>query len=249
MERQDARLSRDARHARLRARGDGRLCAGRKVRPAGVELEPRDGWAQHSVAHVMEMQCRQKRRHRLDAPECDGWAERQLPRRAQLVAPRALPSGARRLREVLALFDKHDLRRGLQRWRSTCVDASALLWRLHLRGVDVGDRWTALAGPGRTKATDGNYAFNDMHAMMAFTSAPAGRDLAQPGAMSAQRAAMERPTTMRLHPRRRPPRDAKAIKAFGEGSMAQVVTLIRPVRSIAHRFGGSHAQRDVLDLT
>jgi len=27
------------------------------------------------------------------------------------------------------------------------------------------------------------------------------------------------------------------------------VELIRPVRSIANRFGGSHAQRDVLDLT
>ena len=25
--------------------------------------------------------------------------------------------------------------------------------------------------------------------------------------------------------------------------------LIRPVRNIAHRFGGSHAQRDILDLT
>jgi hypothetical protein len=25
--------------------------------------------------------------------------------------------------------------------------------------------------------------------------------------------------------------------------------LLRPIRSIAHRFGGSHAQRDVIDLT
>ncbi|MBL8445595.1 MAG: tetratricopeptide repeat protein, partial [Zoogloeaceae bacterium] len=27
------------------------------------------------------------------------------------------------------------------------------------------------------------------------------------------------------------------------------VRLIRPIREIAHRFGGSHAQRDLLDLT
>ncbi|RWM24508.1 MAG: tetratricopeptide repeat protein, partial [Mesorhizobium sp.] len=40
-----------------------------------------------------------------------------------------------------------------------------------------------------------------------------------------------------------------AIKAFGAGSYDEAVRLIRPIRSIAHRFGGSHAQRDVIDLT
>jgi hypothetical protein len=41
----------------------------------------------------------------------------------------------------------------------------------------------------------------------------------------------------------------QAIKAFGDGNFAEAVRLLRPVRSYAHRFGGSHAQRDVLDLT
>ena len=40
-----------------------------------------------------------------------------------------------------------------------------------------------------------------------------------------------------------------AIKAFGDGNYAETVRLIRPIRAIAHRFGGSHAQRDVIDLT
>ena len=30
---------------------------------------------------------------------------------------------------------------------------------------------------------------------------------------------------------------------------ATVVRLLRPIRSTAHRFGGSHAQRDLIDLT
>ena len=42
---------------------------------------------------------------------------------------------------------------------------------------------------------------------------------------------------------------ALAVKAFGEGNYARAVELLRPVRSIAYRFGGSHAQRDVIDLT
>ncbi len=39
------------------------------------------------------------------------------------------------------------------------------------------------------------------------------------------------------------------MQAFGDERYDEVVELIRPVRSIANRFGGSHAQRDVLDLT
>ena len=42
---------------------------------------------------------------------------------------------------------------------------------------------------------------------------------------------------------------AKAILAFGDGNYGEVVRLLRPVRTMASRFGGSHAQRDVIDLT
>ena len=51
------------------------------------------------------------------------------------------------------------------------VDASAILWRLHLGGADVGDRWSALADNWAPMAGAGNYAFNDAHAMMAFVGA------------------------------------------------------------------------------
>src|SRR5690606_40725931 len=42
---------------------------------------------------------------------------------------------------------------------------------------------------------------------------------------------------------------ACAVLAFGEGDFAETVRLLKPIRHIAHRFGGSHAQRDVIDLT
>ncbi len=41
----------------------------------------------------------------------------------------------------------------------------------------------------------------------------------------------------------------RAMHAFGEERYADVLQLIRTVRAIANRFGGSHAQRDVIDLT
>jgi hypothetical protein len=41
----------------------------------------------------------------------------------------------------------------------------------------------------------------------------------------------------------------QAIDAFGRGQYDRVVELLRPVRIVANRFGGSHAQRDVLEWT
>ena len=80
-----ARLSRDARHAGLRPRGDGRLCAAPKpLGRSAVEIEPRDGWAQHAVAHVMEMQSRQRDGIAWMRANPDGWTERQLPRRSTI---------------------------------------------------------------------------------------------------------------------------------------------------------------------
>lgn len=40
-----------------------------------------------------------------------------------------------------------------------------------------------------------------------------------------------------------------AIRAFAEGDPARTIELLRPVRGIAQRFGGSNAQRDLIDLT
>jgi hypothetical protein len=41
----------------------------------------------------------------------------------------------------------------------------------------------------------------------------------------------------------------RAIRAFGDERYPQVVAELEPVRDLASRFGGSHAQRDVLSLT
>ena len=126
------------------------------------------------------------------------------------------------------------------------VDASAILWRLYLGGIDVGDRWTALAA-NWPKVGAGNYAFNDAHAMMAFVGAGLGAPAWT--LLEAQREAMHGTDDNAAFTRDVGHPLTLAIKAFGEGSYAEAIRLIRPIRSIAHRFGGSHAQRDVVDLT
>jgi len=124
------------------------------------------------------------------------------------------------------------------------VDASALLWRLSLRGIDPGKRWAALVARYEDLWVPGYYAFNDLHAVMAFLGA--GRQDLVEATLAAQmdaeadNIAFSNDVGLPL---------IQGFIAFHKGDHAKAVSLMRPVRNIAARFGGSHAQRDIIDLT
>src|SRR5690606_7880733 len=118
---------------------------------------------------------------------------------------------------------------------------------LHLRGVDLGDRWQGLANSWAPMAGRGAYAFNDVHAVMAFVGA-GRRDLARTVIEQLQEAVARPGDNARFAGDVGLP-VARALVAFSNRDYAQVTRLLRSVRSIACRFGGSHAQRDVIDLT
>jgi hypothetical protein len=122
-----------------------------------------------------------------------------------------------------------------------------LLWRLHLRGADVGDRWTELAEAWERRVEDAYYVFNDMHAMMSFVAS--GREAAARWLLDILVRRLERGGTNAKMTREVGLPVCRAIHAFGRGNYRMVVEELMPVRPIAHRFGGSHAQRDVLSLT
>jgi tetratricopeptide (TPR) repeat protein len=211
-----------------------------------VELEPRDGWAQHAVAHVLEMQARQRDGIAWMRNNTDNWTKESFLQVHNWWHLALYHFELGEVDEVLALYDGP-----IFGARSTValnmVDASAILWRLHLGGVDVGDRWQALAENWTPHADAANYAFNDAHAIMAFVGA--GRtDLAR-RLVEAQREAIEGGGDNAGFTRDVGSPVTRAILAFGEGNYRLAVELLKPIRGIAHRFGGSHAQRDVIDLT
>ena len=213
---------------------------------AGVEIEPRDAWAQHAVAHVMEMQGRRRDGIAWMRADPQAWARDNFLAVHNWWHLALFHLGRDEIGEVLDLFDGpiYGKRSGVV---LEMIDASAMLWRLHLRGVEVGDRWQAVADNWEPIAAAGNYAFNDMHAMMAF--AGAGRENAARAVVAAQRRAMAAPGDNASFTREVGFAATGAIRAFGAGDYAKAVELLRPIRSRAHRFGGSHAQRDVIDLT
>src|SRR5690606_27831840 len=59
------------------------------------------------------------------------------------------------------------------------IDASAMLWRLHLAGVDVGERWVEVAHCWDAHADGRSYTFNDWHAVMAYLGAGRHNDAAR----------------------------------------------------------------------
>jgi hypothetical protein len=211
-----------------------------------IALEPRDGWAQHAVAHVMEMQCRQREGIAWMREDPDRWSRGSFLQIHNWWHLALFHYELGEIDEVLALHDGpiYGTRSPLA---LNMVDASAILWRLSIGGHEVGGRWQALAENWRPFASAANYAFNDMHAMMAFVGA--GDMEAARRLTDAQGAAIDAGGDNAAFTRDVGRPAAAAVLAFAEGDYRRVVALLAPLRGIAHRFGGSHAQRDVLELT
>ncbi|MER9128993.1 tetratricopeptide repeat protein [Mesorhizobium sp. M0768] len=217
-----------------------------KLGRTAVDIEPRDGWAQHAVAHVMEMQSRQKDGILWMRANPEAWTRESFLQVHNWWHLALFHYDLGEIDEVLALYDG-PIYGERSMLALNMVDASAILWRLHLGGVDVGERWATLAANWLPMASAGHYAFNDAHAMMAFVGA--GLEAPARNLLEAQREAMRGKDDNAGFTRDVGHPLTLAIKAFGEGNYAGTIRLIRPMRAIAHRFGGSHAQRDVIDLT
>jgi hypothetical protein len=207
-----------------------------------LALEPLDLRAQHTLLHVYEM---------LDRP-ADGlrWTGRHASQWQDAAGGHHLwwhvalfMVGLERPHGALALYDlrmQHDTIAAL-------IDASSLLWRLQLRRFDIGARFAALAGRWAQHAEDAHCAFNDLHAMMAFAGAErwdlAARLLAAQEQRLARLSGANRDMTRAAYPA------CRALLAFAKGDYRSTEALLRSLPPVVHRIGGSHAQRDVLQLT
>jgi tetratricopeptide (TPR) repeat protein len=225
---------------------NGEYVRAEEVGRRAVELEPRDAWAGHAVAHVLEMQAR------LD----EGIAWLEAARRGwdpdtALVCHNSWHLALYHLdagdpARALALYDER-IRPRRTDVALDLVDASALLWRMTLLGHDVGGRLEALADDWRGRVDHGYLVFLDVHAMMAFVAA--GRDAEARALLAAvERHAGDAGTNGRMIREVGLP-VCRALVAFGAGDHAGCLDLLLPVRDVAARFGGSNAQRDVLSLT
>lgn len=221
--------------------------AGREALADGARVP----WAVHAVAHVMEMQGRHDDGLRWLDAQRHAWEDPFEGQENGMIGHNTWHRALFRLETldttaVLAEYDQRLDRLAREGITLQRLDAAALLWRLHLLDVDVGDRWRRLRAdwPGCHDEA-GHYAFNDWHALIACVGAG---DLA--GAHELQRrargAAGSDNHTMA---------DAvglplmQAVLDFAEGRLDTAGQTLYRLRQRAWRFGGSHAQRDLIDQT
>lgn len=215
-----------------------------------LELNRDDVWAIHAVVHVLEMMGRVDEGLEFLKERHDDWMVGNFLNvhnawhNALFLLEQENYSGA------LDLYDSVVHNQDSANLAMEMVDASALLWRLHLDGVSVDDRWQKLANGWATKDSEPWYAFNDIHAILAFVASDRMSDaealvskleryLLQPNPNVTNRDMLEKAGLS----------IAKAIVAHGKSNFEESVRLLEPIRNNVAIIGGSHAQRDVVHRT
>lgn len=211
-----------------------------------LALDAHDARAHHAMAHVFEMSERFDAGARWLTDRAQAWGE------ATVVATHcwwhlALFHLARGEPEAaLALYDRRIRAEGSGEV-ADLIDASALLWRLHLQGCDGGARWSELAAAWAPRIDDTYCSFSDVHAMLAFVGArddAKARRLERVLRRSRWRANRHGESTRQLGLAA-----CRGLMAFGRGDHPGAIALLAGLPARLHRLGGSHAQRDVLHLT
>ncbi|MGN6796135.1 MAG: tetratricopeptide repeat protein, partial [Streptosporangiaceae bacterium] len=221
-----------------------------EVGQAAVESNPDDVWGIHAVVHTYEMAGRIPDGVRyMRSREADWQLGNFLNvHNSWHYALYLLQAGD--TDGALAMYDRMIRNASSQDAALELVDASALLWRMHLEGTPVGDRWRPLTTAWASILRPGFYPFNDMHAVMSFIGngeLERAEDLVReldevvsrpaPGSTGW---AMTRLIGLPV---------CRSIVHFGRGEYESVIAGLLPIRTRIHTFGGSHAQRDAVERT
>ena len=212
-----------------------------------IAINPKDAYAIHAVAHVMEMQGRQEGGIWWMTSREGDWAPSNFANHLWWhLALFHLDLG--QIDRVLHIYDNKLRSPDPTHEKYEELDATALLWRLSLLNVELGDRWRTLADKWEPNATDALYAFNDVHAMMTFV-ADGRKEAAETVLNATERhvnqakdanAGMTRVVGLPF---------CRALQAFAQGDYGSAVDQLLPIRYRTYRLGGSHAQRDIIAWT
>ena len=223
----------------------GKMDEGMDLAQRSLDINPSNGVAAHSVAHVYYEMSQDDE----GGAFLSGWLEdydRRSTYRVHLSWHQALFELAMgRYNQALGWYER-DIRPSVQELKyAALADSASLVWRMKIYG-DVSPQapWDELVQLAAPAAARPGPSFRDAHAALAFTAAgddeSFGKLVDGLQAMADAGDATAREATLPL---------IKGIGAFGQGDYAEAVRLMEPVYSQLTRVGGSHAQRLVFEDT
>ena len=251
----------------------GELDAAERLGREAIARDPANLWGAHAVSHVLEMRGDSAGGVRwLDGLHA-GW-DAGGPMRFHLWWHRCLchvelgeSDAALALHDDWLRNDALPFQRAVPDFYLDVQNAASHLLRLEIAGVDVGDRWQSLATAIDASWDDLSSPFTTLHVAMVLAATGQRQRLARlidavealagstdpavagsvgPSCSSGAEAEQQRAADTLPDAYRGASGMLRAIRAHRAGHHAQVVADAQPLRGELWRFGGSHAQRDVL---
>lgn len=210
----------------------------------GLEVNRRDGWSTHTILHILDAQGRNDEGIKFLESTIDDWR------------PKNRLSCHNSFHWTLYHIEKGDYEGALDVWDNyvggrakqtktvfNLVDSCAVLYRLGLEGVNVGDRWKDLESIVSLHK-DCLLGINDAHFIMAYMGAgkkdegkqllESIREIVKSSKGSNHRVTEKVALTL-----------CEALVAYDDGDYAKAVDLMWPIKYDIITIGGSEAQRDM----
>ncbi len=222
----------------------GRYAEAEQTGRRGLDFARDDAWGLHAVAHVYDMTHLTGQGIALIDNFPDAWSHCNNFRFHVWWHKALLHLDKGEIDTVLDLYDTKIRNEKTDDYRDFS-NASSLLVRLQLEGINVGDRWDELSALAKKRSDDGCLTFADMHYMLALMG-----DTSEAGAAR---------LTKRVIAAAKTDDDvgcvmampgvslSQGLEAFGEADYVGAFAHLSAAQTKFQVMGGSHAQRDVFE--
>ncbi|MEM7469806.1 MAG: tetratricopeptide repeat protein [Pseudomonadota bacterium] len=211
----------------------------------GLAISPDDAWGLHAVAHVYDMTANARGGIEWLTGREEAWAHCNNFRYHVWWHKALMHLDLGEADTVLVLYDTEIRQDKTDDYRDIS-NATSLLSRLELDGIDVGDRWEELAELSANRTEDGQLIFADLHYLLALIGGERKEAVTKlMGRMHRDAKAKSREMDALMDV---PGLSAAAgLEAFGEADFKTAFLNLRRARQTMQQAGGSHAQRDVFE--
>ncbi|WP_199320681.1 tetratricopeptide repeat protein [Leptolyngbya sp. FACHB-261] len=216
--------------------------AGRRA----TEMNRQDPWAHHAVAHVMETQGRLDEGIAWMESLADTWENCGTFYTHNWWHVALYYLDREDLQSALRVYDRHVWGRACKEYSQCQIDAIALLLRLELRGVEVGNRWQEISAYLSNRLHEHVLPFLDLQYLYAL--ARSGQDEQATEMLKSLQtyAAQAKPYIRPAWAEVAAPM-ARGLVAHARGDWSTASAEIQTALPRLQEIGGSHAQRDLFE--